>query len=404
MRYHYQSGQQPLRGYTIQRGVGQGGFGEVYLGISDAGKQVALKLLQRNLQIELRGVTQCLNLKHPNLVSLFDIVQSSDGDYWVIMEYMASGTLDQLLKQYPQGLPPDLAVAWLRGIAAGVAYLHEHDIVHRDLKPANFFVENGTARIGDYGLSKFASDGKRSGQTRSIGTVYYMAPEIATGRYGKEIDLYALGCIFYEMLTGKLPFDGETPGEVLMKHLTASPNLSVLPEEYQPIIGRLLEKDPAQRYPSVAEFAADLEFAVPEEIWQQSSAPIPNLPAALPETVVQPQFHAAPKRKGWFSGSDDERDVFERDVFHQPIGSDYNSWSFIAVVVTLALVCGFFGLGFAIFFADPATATTVSTVVTGESRSGNQANEPSAAPAPKNSSTGKSHRGDSGQVKGKTNP
>ena len=117
-----------------------------------------------------------------------------------------------------------------------MAYLHDHGIVHRDLKPGNIFCDEGVVKIGDYGLSKFISCSRRSGQTESVGTVHYMAPEIANGRYGKEIDIYALGIILYEMLTGRVPFEGESVGEVLMKHLTAEPDLSVLAEPYRDIV------------------------------------------------------------------------------------------------------------------------------------------------------------------------
>ncbi len=113
-------------------------------------------------------------------------------------------------------------------MCGGVAYLHDHGIVHRDLKPGNIFSDEGTVKIGDYGLAKFISCSRRSGQTESVGTVHYMAPEIANGRYGREIDTYALGIILFEMLTGRVPFEGESVGEVLMKHLTAEPDLSVL--------------------------------------------------------------------------------------------------------------------------------------------------------------------------------
>ena len=113
----------------------------------------------------------------------------------------------------------------MRGICGGVAYLHDHGIVHRDLKPGNIFSDEGTVKIGDYGLAKFISCSRRSGQTESVGTVHYMAPEIANGRYGREIDTYALGIILFEMLTGRVPFEGESVGEVLMKHLTAEPDL-----------------------------------------------------------------------------------------------------------------------------------------------------------------------------------
>jgi len=253
LRFTYPSGSQPLEGYTIKRGVGRGGFGEVYFAVSDAGKEVALKLICRNLDVELRGVTQCLNLKHHHLVALYDIRTDEHDDRWVVMEYVSGESLDEAIDRHPQGMPLDEALHWFRGIAAGVAYLHDHGIVHRDLKPANIFIDETTVKIGDYGLSKFISCSRRSGQTESVGTVHYMAPEIANGRYGKEIDTYALGIILYEMLTGHVPFEGESVGEVLMKHLTAEPDLSVLQEPYKELVRQAMTKDPETRIKSVAE-------------------------------------------------------------------------------------------------------------------------------------------------------
>src|SRR5690606_6413463 len=92
-RFVHATGSKPLDGYTIKRGVGRGGFGEVYFATSDAGKEVALKLIRRNLDVELRGVTHCLNLKHPNLIALYDIRTDSMGDQWVVMEYVAGESL-----------------------------------------------------------------------------------------------------------------------------------------------------------------------------------------------------------------------------------------------------------------------------------------------------------------------
>lgn len=262
VKFLYPSGSRPLDGYTIKRGVGRGGFGEVYYATSDGGKEVALKLVRRNLDIELRGVIQCLNLKHPNLLALYDIKQDAEGDTWVVMEYVGGETLDQVVDRHPDGMPEAEVLQWLHGIAGGVAYLHDHGIVHRDLKPGNIFFDDGVIKLGDYGLSKFISASRRSGQTESVGTVHYMAPEVANGRYGKEIDLYALGIILYEMLTGHVPFEGESVGEVLMKHLTAQPDLSGLPEPYRTVVGRALDKDPARRIHSVQELLDSLPGAV----------------------------------------------------------------------------------------------------------------------------------------------
>jgi len=265
IKFLYPTGSQPLEGYTIKRGVGRGGFGEVYFATSDAGKEVALKLIRRNLDVELRGVKHCLNLKHHNLISIYDIRTDSLGDEWVVMEYVSGESLEDAIERYPNGMPTDLVLKWMQGIGSGVAYLHDHGIVHRDLKPGNVFLDDdagggletgGMVKIGDYGLSKFISCSRRSGQTESVGTVHYMAPEIANGRYGREIDTYALGIILYEMLTGHVPFEGESVGEVLMKHLTADPNLDMLEEPYRDIVRRTLAKDPEIRIGSVTEMLA----------------------------------------------------------------------------------------------------------------------------------------------------
>ena len=229
IKFTFASGIRPFDGYTLKRGIGRGGFGEVYFATTDAGKELALKHVERNLEVELRGASQCLNLKHPNLIDLYDIRYDEQGDAWVVMEYVAGASLKDTIDRNPNGLPQDQVNFWFRGIASGVAYLHDHGIVHRDLKPGNIFEDQGYIKVGDYGLSKFISCSRRSGQTESVGTFHYMAPEIGKGVYGKEIDIYALGVILYELLTGRVPFDGESSGEIIMKHLTADPDLSAVP-------------------------------------------------------------------------------------------------------------------------------------------------------------------------------
>ena len=246
-RYTFSSGARPLDGYTIKRAIGRGGFGEVYYATSDSGKEVALKLILRNLDVERRGVMQCMNLKCPNLLAIFDLKSNEEGDNFVVMEYVAGPSLASLLKQYPEGLPLHEVRHWLKGLIEGVAYLHDHGIVHRDLKPANLFMEEGIVKIGDYGLAKLITPSHGSEHSESIGTCHYMAPEIGSGKYHKPIDIYAIGVILYEMLTGHVPFDGETVNEVLMKHLTARPDLSMLSEPYRTTVARALAKDPNQR-------------------------------------------------------------------------------------------------------------------------------------------------------------
>ncbi len=318
MRFTYRSGQRPLDGYTIKRGVGQGGFGEVYFAVSDGGKEVALKLLRGHSDIELRGVANCLNLKHPNLVHVYDLKTDEHGDTWLVMEYVLGESLAQVIGRHPSGLPANLAKEWFLSLARAVGYLHDHGVVHRDLKPANIFVENGTLKVGDYGLCKSLHSSVK--QTRTVGTVHYMAPEISTGNYNKSIDIYACGIILHEMLTGQLPFDGESDGEILMKHLTATPDLTKVPMALRPVIAKALDKNPIRRYSTTAEFARAVEAALlppaapaavpivvpppaappppaPEPAAAKPAAPPPPAPAPLPVAPLAPPPKSLPQAK-----------------------------------------------------------------------------------------------------------
>ncbi len=260
MSFSYPPGSMPLPPYRIRRGIGMGGFGEVYFALSEAGKEVALKRVQRNLDVELRGVSHCLNLKHANLVSLFDICRDAEDQAWVVMEYVAGPNLREVLDEAPSGLPEAEVRRWFNGIAAGVRHLHAAGLVHRDLKPGNVFDDLGTVKVGDYGLSKFISTSHRGGHTESVGTFHYMAPEIGRGQYGREIDIYALGIVLFELLTGNVPFDGESCHEIIVKHLTATPNLSAINEPYRSAVYKCLEKDPAKRPSTVDELLGLLQM------------------------------------------------------------------------------------------------------------------------------------------------
>ena len=256
--YRYQHGDRPLDGYTIERAVGRGGFGEVYYAVSDSGREVALKVVQNHQDIELRGISHCINLKSPYLVTIFDVKYNDANEPFVVMEYVAGPSLRQLLDESPAGVGTAKAAFFLREIAKGIGYLHDCGIVHRDLKPHNVFYEDGYVKIGDYGLSKAMSTSHRSAHTTTVGTVHYMAPEIGRGIYDRSIDIYALGAMLYEMLTGQPPYLGASPGEILMKHMSAEPEVEGIAEPFASVIKKAMAQDPADRYASVQEMVEDV--------------------------------------------------------------------------------------------------------------------------------------------------
>ncbi|MCA8995677.1 MAG: protein kinase, partial [Planctomycetaceae bacterium] len=155
-----------------------------------------------------------------------------------------------------------------------------------------------TVKIGEVGLSKFITASRRSAQTQSVGTVYYMAPEVAKGRYGKEVDIYAMGILLYEMLTGQVPFDGESTGEILMKHLTEAPDLMKLPPRMRGVVSKALAKEPEKRYASIDQLLKAFNDALlgrsePIDVPDQRAEPVPSpeLYQTLPGTPASPRGH-----------------------------------------------------------------------------------------------------------------
>src|SRR5262249_19220471 len=157
----------------------------------------------------------------------------------------------------------------------------------------NIFLENGLIKVGDYGLCKFINDSQNAGMTKDVGTVHYMAPEISTGNYNRQIDIYAAGILLYEMLTGHVPFEGESAAEILMKHMTTPPDLSKVPREFVPIRERALTKNPAHRYSTITEMAKEVAFVInandawrdsPRKLTQAPKPAIADLPMAIPVT------------------------------------------------------------------------------------------------------------------------
>jgi serine/threonine-protein kinase len=260
--------------YELLRELGRGGMGVVYQAWQTSlSRMVALKMILAGAHAgpeelaRFRAEAEAVaRLQHPNIVQIYQVGEH-DGRPYFALEHIGGGSLDRQLAGAPR--PPREATALTEALARAVHYAHQRGIVHRDLKPANVLLtEDGTPKITDFGLAKILV-GARGDPTQTgavLGTPGYMAPEQASGRpreVGPAADVYALGAILYEMLTGRPPFVGETPLDTLDQVRTLDP---VAPRQLQPKVPRDLEticlkslrKEPAQRYGTAQELADDL--------------------------------------------------------------------------------------------------------------------------------------------------
>ncbi|HVC92070.1 MAG TPA: serine/threonine-protein kinase [Pirellulales bacterium] len=267
------SGRPGVSGFVLLEELGRGGMGVVYKARQIAlNRDVALKMVlagahagQAALDRFHAEALAVAKLQHPHIVQIFVVGEADDRPY-IALEYVAGGNLAKKLGGKPQ--PPREAAAMALTLAEAVHFAHEQGIVHRDLKPANVLLTSaGTLKITDFGLAKQLESG--GGRTRTgdiLGTPTYMAPEQASGvttQIGPTCDVYALGVILYEMLSGRAPFDRLDPLETLLAVVSEEPvplrRLQPgVPRDLETIAMKCLEKSPRKRYPSARELAADL--------------------------------------------------------------------------------------------------------------------------------------------------
>ena len=257
-----------IAGYRIIDVLGKGGMGTVYRAEQTSlNRQVALKVLNKGQTKDAAFVSQFVaearaaaKLQHPNVVAVFDVEHSGDL-YYYAMELMHEGSCEDWLKQ--QGvMPVDRAMQVVADAAAGLAYAESLGIVHRDIKPDNLMLDqHGAIKIADLGLASTSSDPQ---QERAIGTPHFMAPEqVLKQPLDHRADLYALGCTFYRLVTGKTPFRGQTVKDILRAQVKeqAEPAARLNPEvspEVSAIIQRLMAKDPGDRYQTANELLEEL--------------------------------------------------------------------------------------------------------------------------------------------------
>ena len=253
-----EAGQQIGTRYRLMRRIGSGGMADVWSADDEMlGRQVALKFLHERFGADEQFVERfrreaqaAAGLQHPNVVSVYDRGEH-EGRYWIAMEYVQGAALKDLIER---GLSPAESVEIVRQILTGVRFAHDRGIVHRDLKPHNVLVDaEGRARVTDFGIARAgASEITQTGSV--LGTAQYLSPEQAQGlETTAPSDLYSVGVILYEALTGQVPFEAETAVAIALKQVSEPP---VPPRQINPeippaldaVVLKALAKDPEDRY------------------------------------------------------------------------------------------------------------------------------------------------------------
>lgn len=288
--------------FEVLRILGKGGMGTVYLARdSRLDRPVALKVLHiEDLANEdrrarfMREARTAASIRHPNVATIYEVGEN-DGVPFIVMEYCEGETLTQRIRRRPLEAAEFLAIA--RQIAAGVAAAHDQGVIHRDLKSANIILEpSGQVKILDFGLAKAVHNDVTASIDATghvFGTLHYVSPEQARGQPADErSDLFSLGVVFYQMATGQLPFNAESPLMVLSKVRDSEPEPFVpldssFPQAAAKMIGTLLQKNPIHRYQNARELLADLdEMATPTAI---HSIP-PSSHSSIGRTLKRPQW------------------------------------------------------------------------------------------------------------------
>ncbi|MCX6637841.1 MAG: serine/threonine-protein kinase, partial [Acidobacteria bacterium] len=282
--------------YEITDELGRGGMGVVYRAVDTTiGRTVAVKVVRlsesgtpvegHNLRERLvREARAAGTLSHPNIVAVYDFGQEGDTAY-IVMEFIHGRTLEAILAESVPHPPEEWSLAILGDVARGLDYAHAHGVFHRDVKPANIMVqEDGGVKIADFGIAKVAWTTAMTLTTTGVvvGSPHYMAPEQLQGApITGRTDQFALAGLAYTLLTGRKPFEAETLASLLSKILHQYPTPAqtlnpLLRAEVQDVLRKAMDKDPAQRFASCAEFVEGLKAA------HKSPAPTPAAPPPPP--------------------------------------------------------------------------------------------------------------------------
>ena len=357
-------GQKINERYEIIRSIGEGGMANVYLGYDTIlDRNVAIKILRGDLSGDEKFVRRfqrealsASSLAHPNIVEMYDVGED-DGLYYIVMEYVDGKTLKQLLKKRGN-LTLSEAIDIMLQLTDGMAHAHDSYIVHRDLKPQNVMIkDDGQIKITDFGIA-MALNSTQLTQTNSVmGSVHYLPPEQASGK-GSTIksDIYSIGIIFYELLSGSLPFRGDNAVEIALKHMRDPlPSLRdenpAIPQSIENIIMRATAKNPKNRYEDTRTMHDDLLTALDDERMNEE-----------PIKFRYPEHEETPKKKKVEEKSEPEIEEVEEVAAKVEEDADDKKNKVIIIILAVILVLLIAGLIVAFVMFDGGNEKDTATI------------------------------------------
>ncbi len=335
--------------YRLEGRIGQGGMAIVYAGMDTVlRRRVAIKVLRDHLAADADFVARfyseaqhAAKLSHPNIVSVYDVGREGEA-YYIVMELVDGATLGEML-EHGTRLPEGVAIDFGAQICNGLSYAHRQGLLHRDIKPANILVtKDDVVKLSDFGIARAVSS-----QTASMtqpgmvmGSVYYISPEQAQGHeLAATSDLYSFGVVLYQMLSGKLPYTGESPITIALKHVSSPvpeldrDTLAIAPA-LAAIVGKLLQKTPSDRFASASDVARALRQArenplitTPFDVRAAATGPIPSVARTMPNPKPRPS--PQPDRRAT---------VVDDDVVRDDVRAGSNRVLLVAFVAIFALV------------------------------------------------------------------
>ena len=342
--------------YEIIKTIGEGGMANVYLAndtILD--RKVAIKVLRGDLSNDekfirrfQREALSVSNLSHPNIVEVYD-VGKEDGQYYIVMEYIEGKTLKQLLKKRETLTLPEVIDIMLQ-LTDGLAHAHESYIIHRDIKPQNIMIlDNGLVKITDFGIA-MALNATQLTQTNSVmGSVHYLPPEQANGKSATvKSDIYSLGILMYELITGSVPFKGDNAVEIALKHMKEKiPSIRkqnpTIPQSVENIVIKATAKNPRNRYDSVKEMHDDLEVCMEKENAKKVTFEYPENDIDDSEPITKKkEKNKLEKRNVEYTEKKEES--IEEDILETPKKRNTVILLLTGIVLFLLIIAGIFWL------------------------------------------------------------